>query len=284
MTEIDFKGKKAVIYARVSTDEQRNGQSLDVQIATCRRWCESKGVEVAKVFNEGDHTGTTLMRPVLSQMIMFCNVENIALAVAYDSSRFSRNDELEPLKKMLPNALLVFADMGVTSDDFMGDMTTAILGKLNKREVTVSHRKTSDSLHEKMRQGFHVARPAAFAIREDLPLLPKGFVRTEPYEVFDDRKKIIVQRKPTTIKSETELWFMASSGFSVPECAREWGVKLTTLKDYLRGREEGEHCHYTIPNRLERYRELTERVRDGKVREIASKAAETPDGKVVADE
>ena len=158
-----------------------------------------------------------------------------------------------------------------------------LLGKINKKEVDLSHKKTSDSLQAKMREGFHVARPAAFAIREDLPYLPIGLVRTEPYEVFDDRKKIIVQRKPTTVKTETELWFMASAGYSVPACAREWGVKVTTLKDYLRGRTKEKH-RYEVPERLTHYRELTERVRDGKVRKIALKAAETPDGKVTADE
>ena len=54
MNGVDFAGKRAVIYARVSTDEQTKGQSLDVQIAFCKKWCASKGVEVAKVFNEGD--------------------------------------------------------------------------------------------------------------------------------------------------------------------------------------------------------------------------------------
>ena len=280
MNGVDFAGKKAVIYARVSTDEQTKGQSLDVQIAFCKKWCASKGVEVAKVFNEGDHTGTTLMRPVLSQMIMYANMNSIPLAVAYDSSRFSRNDELEPLKKLMPGTILVFADLNVTSQDFVGDVAASLLGKFNKKEVDISHQKTSDSLQAKMREGFHVARPAAFAIREDLPYLPIGLVRTEPYEVFDDRKKIIVQRKPTTVKTETELWFMASAGYSVPACAREWGVKVTTLKDYLRGRTKEKH-RYEVPERLTHYRELTERVRDGKVAEIPSKAEETADGKVV---
>ena len=118
MTDIDYSGKKAVIYARVSTDEQTKGQSLDVQISACRKWCESKGVIVEKVFNEGDHTGTTLMRPILSQMVMYCNMHRISFAVAYDSSRFSRNDELDDLKEVMPNTFLVFADFGTTSEVF----------------------------------------------------------------------------------------------------------------------------------------------------------------------
>ena len=134
-----------------------------------------------------------------------------------------------------------------------------------------------------MDEGFHVARPAAFAIKDDPPNLPTGLVRLEPYEVFDDRKKIIVQRKPTTVKTETELWFMAASGYSVPQCAREWGIKVTTLKDYLRGRTKEKH-RYEIPERLSRYRELTERVRDGKVSGMLPIPDENPDGKGDSDE
>ena len=281
MTDIDYSGKKAVIYARVSTDEQTKGQSLDVQISACRKWCESKGVIVDKVFNEGDHTGTTLMRPILSQMVMYCNMHRISFAVAYDSSRFSRNDELDDLKEVMPNTVLVFADFGTSSEDFVTDVATSLFGKVNKREVKMTKKKTSDSMQEKMREGYHVARPSAFAIREDIPVLPIGLVRTEPYEVFDDRKKIIVQRKPTLVKSEKELWFMAVSGYSVPQCAREWNIGVTTLKDYLRGKKND---RYTIPERLTRYRELTERVRDGKVSETLANPEEIIDGKVVDHE
>ena len=83
------------------------------------------------------------------------------------------------------------------------------------------------------------------------------------------------------MKSEKELWFMAVSGYTVPQCAREWNIGVTTLKDYLRGKKND---RYTIPERLTRYRELTERVRDGKVSETLANPEEIIDGKVVSDE
>lgn len=57
-------------------------------------------------------------------------------------------------------------------------------------------------------------------------------------------------------------------------------MKVTTLKDYLRGRTKEKH-RYEVPERLTHYRELTERVRDGKVAETPYKVKETADGKVV---
>ena len=43
---------KAVIYTRVSSDEQVNGTSLDFQEEQCRKYCADKVVEVLTVFRE----------------------------------------------------------------------------------------------------------------------------------------------------------------------------------------------------------------------------------------
>lgn len=43
---------KAVIYARVSTEEQEKGYSLDAQIKACKDYCKMKGWEVIKIFKE----------------------------------------------------------------------------------------------------------------------------------------------------------------------------------------------------------------------------------------
>jgi len=44
---------KAIIYARVSTEEQgKEGYSLDAQIEACRQYCKMKGWEVVKEYKE----------------------------------------------------------------------------------------------------------------------------------------------------------------------------------------------------------------------------------------
>ena len=42
---------RAIIYARVSTEEQKlYGYSLDAQIEVCKRYCEMKGWEVVYIY------------------------------------------------------------------------------------------------------------------------------------------------------------------------------------------------------------------------------------------
>ena len=49
---------KAIIYARVSTDEQADNYSLPTQIAACEKYAEKSGMQVAATFKD-DYTGTT---------------------------------------------------------------------------------------------------------------------------------------------------------------------------------------------------------------------------------
>jgi DNA invertase Pin-like site-specific DNA recombinase len=44
--------KRAVIYIRVSSKQQVDGRSLEVQEETCRRWCQAHDAEVAEIFRE----------------------------------------------------------------------------------------------------------------------------------------------------------------------------------------------------------------------------------------
>ena len=60
--------KRAVLYARVSTDEQaEKGYSLSSQIEACRKYAEGHGFSIAVEFRE-DYTGTRLDRPELDEL------------------------------------------------------------------------------------------------------------------------------------------------------------------------------------------------------------------------
>ena len=43
---------KTVIYARVSTQEQVSGYSLDAQTELCKKWASEQGHEVVEVFTD----------------------------------------------------------------------------------------------------------------------------------------------------------------------------------------------------------------------------------------
>jgi site-specific DNA recombinase len=60
--------ERAIIYARVSTDEQtESGTSIGNQIAKGHAYAEAAGLKVVEVFSE-DFTGTTLDRPELAKV------------------------------------------------------------------------------------------------------------------------------------------------------------------------------------------------------------------------
>ena len=64
---------KAVIYTRVSTDEQaRNGLSLKGQEDAARDYCKREGIEVAEVFCDAGESAKTANRPKLIASIAYC--------------------------------------------------------------------------------------------------------------------------------------------------------------------------------------------------------------------
>ncbi len=61
--------KRAVLYCRVSTDEQRkHGNSLTYQEELLRRYCERRGIEVAQTFIE-DESAKDFNRPEYQAML-----------------------------------------------------------------------------------------------------------------------------------------------------------------------------------------------------------------------
>ena len=106
--------EKAIIYIRVSTDEQaQNGFSLRHQNDQLLRYCENRGIEVLKVFSE-DYSAKTFNRPAYKEMFQFARKHkkevNHLLFVKWD--RFSRNasesySEINKLKALniYPNAI-----------------------------------------------------------------------------------------------------------------------------------------------------------------------------------
>jgi len=65
--------KTAVIYARVSDQEQLKGQSIDVQIEVCTKWARENGYQIVGVYKDEAKTGTkTVGREGLDDMIIRC--------------------------------------------------------------------------------------------------------------------------------------------------------------------------------------------------------------------
>ncbi len=83
----------AVIYARVSTEDQGKGFSIPTQIAACQKLAEHEGYSVPDthlLVDEGI-SGTTMDRPGLRRLRELVNTKAITAAIVYDPDRLSRN-------------------------------------------------------------------------------------------------------------------------------------------------------------------------------------------------
>jgi site-specific DNA recombinase len=81
----------AIIYARVSTDEQaRSGYSLAQQIEACRAWCEREGYQVLEVITDPGQSGASLERPGLDKVRDLVAGGGVYVMLAQDRDRFAR--------------------------------------------------------------------------------------------------------------------------------------------------------------------------------------------------
>ncbi|MDA1036364.1 MAG: recombinase family protein [Chloroflexi bacterium] len=83
---------KAVIYTRVSTEEQTKNLSLPTQLRVCREYCEREGYEVVRVFTDRGESAKTTDRPEFRDLLAFCRLhkQDVQILVVYNISRFSR--------------------------------------------------------------------------------------------------------------------------------------------------------------------------------------------------
>ena len=88
-----MKVKRAVVYARVSTDEQaEKGYSLPSQLDLCRKYAERLGYRVVKELTE-DHSGATPIaeRPVGKRLAEIIKAREVDALIVYQVDRLSRD-------------------------------------------------------------------------------------------------------------------------------------------------------------------------------------------------
>ena len=79
----------AVLYVRVSTEEQTKGYSLQTQEERCREYAESKGYVVVERFLDSQ-SGEDLNRPDLNRLFSYIIEHPVQVVVVYDTDRLSR--------------------------------------------------------------------------------------------------------------------------------------------------------------------------------------------------
>ncbi len=149
--------RTAVLYARVSGEEQVRGYSLRQQLATLREWCAREGYEVLAEVEDPGHSGAYLERPGLDRVRdLVAEVSGrVDVVVAQDADRITRDpmhrgfldDELE----RYGCRLVALDDWG--DDSHEGQLLKYMKGWVSKGERLKISERTRRGIDRKVREG-----------------------------------------------------------------------------------------------------------------------------------
>ena len=152
--------KRAVIYARVSTQRQADdGVSMESQIEQCHVKAKALGSEVVEVFRDDGVSGRTDKRPGFQAALAYCAAHRVSHLVCWSTSRFGRNLEdalknTNQLREWGTIAAYVHQDIDLETDaGWMLGVMTGMMDEVYSRNVA---RDTLRSMITASRDGFFV--------------------------------------------------------------------------------------------------------------------------------
>ena len=152
--------KRAILYARVSTDEQaRTGYSLAQQLEALRGYAAREGYEVFEEVSDPGQSGASLERPGMDRVRDLVAAGGVSVVLAQDRDRFAREPAYHYLLRR------EFEEQGTTiralndhgDDSPEGELTDGILDQLAKYERAKIAERTRRGKLRKAREGKVVA-------------------------------------------------------------------------------------------------------------------------------
>jgi site-specific DNA recombinase len=222
---------KAVLYTRVSTDEQaRSGYSIADQEEALCAWCAESGHELLEVVRDEGHSGAHLERPGLDRVRDLVEAGGVSLVVAQDADRLTR----EPQHRMLLDdeferhgcRLVALDDWG--DDSHEGQLLRFLKGWVSKGERLKIAERTRRGRRQKAKQGLLVA-PST---------VPFGFKLNEARDgyVVNEETMQIVRRIFQEVADGAGLYHVkrALEAEAVPSPSGGPHWSRSTLRDFLR--------------------------------------------------
>jgi site-specific DNA recombinase len=129
--------KRAILYARVSTDEQaRSGYSLAQQLEALREYAAREGYEVLEEVSDPGQSGASLERPGMDRVRDLVAAGDVSVVLAQDRDRFAREPAYHYILRREfeehGTKIRSLNDRGDESPE--GELTDGILDQLAKYE------------------------------------------------------------------------------------------------------------------------------------------------------
>src|SRR5215203_3690341 len=154
--------KRAILYARVSTDEQaRSGYSLAQQLEALREHAAREGYEVIEEVQDPGQSGASLERPGMDRVRDLVAAGGVSVVLAQDRDRFAREPAYHYLLRRefeeYGTKIRALNDRGDESPE--GELTDGILDQLAKYERAKMAERSRRGKLRKAREGRMVAGP-----------------------------------------------------------------------------------------------------------------------------
>lgn len=215
--------KRAIIYVRVSTDEQAKGYSLQTQVEGCMRYAQEMGYAIAATFQE-DYTGTTLDRPALNEMrSLIATDSSISVLIVYDLDRIARKSILQMiLEEELHRS-------GINVEYVIGRYEDSDEGRLQKQIRASIAEYEKAKILERSKRGKRGKAQSGFVLVGSRP--PYGYkVNSEPHKAW-----LEVDEDEANIVRLIYQWYLFGNETEMPMSMNAITVKLTELRILTRG-------------------------------------------------
>ncbi len=150
--------KTAVIYTRVSTDEQAiEGRSLSDQLTTCKESAGKRDFSVMKEFTDEGISGSSDRRPGLHEMIAYCQTNKINHVMITDTDRLARKESLHfAIKASLykSGTTVIAVNQPMLDDSPEGSFMDSILAAVNAFQPKITGRKVKTTMELKAKSGW----------------------------------------------------------------------------------------------------------------------------------
>lgn len=229
------KADRAVIYIRVSSEEQVENYSLATQEDICLKEAAKRHMGVAEIFREEGRSAKTIQgRPELMRMLDYCrkHKKEIGAVIVYRLDRISRqtSDYLAIRKKLAESEIVLLSASEPTGNSPTEKFVETMLAGFAQMDNDVRGERAKNGLRARFLSGL----PTSFA--------PLGYLNRNGYVTKDPATYDLIQKAwelmATGTKSLSEVAsILDKQGVKIHYCSgKEFKVKPQTVQRIFRNK------------------------------------------------
>lgn len=167
-----MNSNNAVIYLRVSTEEQVDNFSLETQKSICIKEAVRRELKVVKTFREEGKSAKDITgRPALVQLLEYCrkNKGNVHAVIVYRLDRLSRQtaDYLAIRKKLSDNQVTLYSATEPTGDSPTEKLVETILAGFSQLDNDIRAERSRNGMKARFLAGYSNGRPPLGYLMQD---------------------------------------------------------------------------------------------------------------------